>query len=714
MFMKRKILAAMMIASIMMTGCANAVSSTSDSATNQESADAENDSTSSEETNAEEDIEEESTGNKVEWLTPQIKENLPAECPDIAEDFYTHMNYEWLRDTELPAGRKSSSAFDIMADEVQEAVRELIVDEDIADKYKIIQDTYYAFLDMDKRNEAGFSSVMPYVEKMEKVETIDEYLELLFCDPEIYTMTGIVGLTPDFDFEDGTMLVPSVNVVGLSLDDSAEYKNLTDLGSLYKDAATVYWGKLLKKAGYSDEQAEAYIASYFELETQMAEHIYDVETSYREDYIQMISNAYSREELKKLAGDFPIEMLVEKQCSDSCDRFIVPEPEYIKALDDIASEENLEALKAYSVIDILSFASDCTDEEANEIAIEYSNAMRGVTGTKPLEEQAYDYVNDMYNELVGDMYARNTFTEQEKQEIEENVYAMIDIFRERMKANDWLGEETRNIAIEKLDSISVNIGYPEELLSDFAEIEYDVDEDFFQNILAITIAAENEWNSVAGKPFNKKAWGAIMSPATVNACYVPSQNSINFPAAILRSPFYEKDKSLAYNMGGIGIVIGHEMTHAFDTNGSQYDKNGNLVNWWTDEDREAFRQRTKSVGERYAMYEILDGESPNADLVITETVADLSGASVALDILAEKEKEGLEVDYKDFFQADAICWRRLLTKNGVQERLKMDPHAPDFLRVNVNISQFDQFYEAYDIEEGDRMYTKPEDRLSVW
>ncbi|MBP9996608.1 MAG: M13 family metallopeptidase, partial [Lachnospiraceae bacterium] len=380
----------------------------------------------------------------------------------------------------------------------------------------------------------------------------------------------------------------------------------------------------------------------------------------------------------------------------------------------IASENNLDMLKAYSVIDILSYASDCTDEEANEISIEYINTISGVTGTKPIEEQAYDFVNDTYNELVGDMYARSTFTEEEKQAIEENVYDMIDIFRERMKVNDWLSEETRNTAIEKLNSMDVNIGYPEEMLNDFSGIKYDNNKDFFQNMLAIRSEDEKAWKFAAGKKFNKKAWGAIMSAATVNACYVPSQNSINFPAAILRKPYYDKDATLAYNMGGIGIVIGHEMSHAFDTNGSQYDKDGNLVNWWTDEDREAFRQRTKAVGERYAMYEILDGESPNADLVITETVADLAGTSVVLDLLAGKEKEGIQVNYEDFFIADATCWRRLLTKNVVQEKLKTDYHAPDFLRVNVNVSQFDKFYETFDIKEGDRMYTKPEDRLSVW
>lgn len=440
-----------------------------------------------------------------------------------------------------------------MADEVQAAVQEMIIDEDIDEEYKIIQDTYKAYIDVDKRNAAGFSSVMPYVEKIEAVKSIDEYLKLILEDPEISHMTGIVGIGVDFDFEDGTMLVPNVNSVNLSLSDSAEYKNLTDRGTLYKDAATVYWGKLLKKAGYSDKQAENYIDSYFELETQMAEYIYDLETSYREDYIQMISNAFTREELNELAGDFPMEKLIVSQGMGSCDRFSVSEPEYIKALSSITAEENLDKLKAYSVIDILSYASNCTDEEANEICTEYSNTISGVNGMKPIEELAYDFVNGMFNELVGDMYARSTFTEEEKQAIEENVYAMIDIFRERMKVNDWLSEETRNTAIEKLDCIAVNIGYPEEMLSDFSGITYDNNKDFFKNVLAINIVSENAWSAAVGKKFNKKAWGAIMSPATVNACYVSSQNSINFPAAILRKPFYDKDASLAYNMGGIGM-----------------------------------------------------------------------------------------------------------------------------------------------------------------
>lgn len=713
---KRIITAIIIMMSISITGCGGVNGNQTE--TTSEITTAESDAATTEELdNEKEKIEEnseENTSNKVKWLTPQIKENLPKEQPKIADDLFTHVNYEWLRDTELRDGRKSASAFDSMADEVQETVQNLIVDEDIDEKYQIIQDTYYAFLDMDKRNEDGFSSVMPYVERIEAVKSIDEYLELILSDAEICRMTGVTGVAIDFDFEDGTMLVPTVNSVYLSLEDSAEYKELTDRGRLYKDAASVYWKKLLKKAGYSDKQADTYINSYFELETQMAEHIYDLETSYREDYVQMISNAYTKEELKKLAGDFPIEKLLISENVNSCDRFIVPEPEYIKALASIASEDNLDMLKAYSVIDILSYASDCTDEEANEISIEYINTISGVTGTKPIEEQAYDFVNDTYNELVGDMYARSTFTEEEKQAIEENVYDMIDIFRERMKVNDWLSEETRNTAIEKLNSMDVNIGYPEEMLNDFSGIKYDNNKDFFQNMLAIRSEDEKAWKFAAGKKFNKKAWGAIMSAATVNACYVPSQNSINFPAAILRKPYYDKDATLAYNMGGIGIVIGHEMSHAFDTNGSQYDKDGNLVNWWTDEDREAFRQRTKAVGERYAMYEILDGESPNADLVITETVADLAGTSVVLDLLAGKEKEGIQVNYEDFFIADATCWRRLLTKNVVQEKLKTDYHAPDFLRVNVNVSQFDKFYETFDIKEGDRMYTKPEDRLSVW
>ena len=286
---KRIITAIIIMMSISMAGCGGVNANQTENQTTSEVTTAESDTATTEELdNEEEKIEENSeknTSNKVKWLTPQIKENLPKEQPEIADDLFTHVNYEWLRDTELRDGRKSASAFDSMADEVQETVQNLIVDEDIDEKYQIIQDTYYAFLDMDKRNEAGFSSVMPYVERIEAVKNIDEYLELILSDAEICRMTGVTGIGIDFDFEDGTMLVPTVNSVNLSLSDSAEYKELTDRGSLYKNAASVYWKKLLKKAGYSDQQSETYINSYFELEAQMAEHIYDLETSYREDYV---------------------------------------------------------------------------------------------------------------------------------------------------------------------------------------------------------------------------------------------------------------------------------------------------------------------------------------------------------------------------------------------------------------------------------------------
>ena len=228
---KRIITVIILVMSLSITGCGGVNANQTENQTTSEVTTAGSDTVATEELDNEEEKIEENTSNKVKWLTPQIKENLPKEQPEIAYDLFTHVNYEWLRDTELRDGRKSASVFDTMADEVQETVQDLIVDEDIDEKYKIIQDTYYAFLDMDKRNEAGFSSVMPYVERIEAVKNIDEYLELILSDAEICRMTGVTGVGIDFDFEDGTMLVSTYSDLGEVIAKDNQMITITEIAS---------------------------------------------------------------------------------------------------------------------------------------------------------------------------------------------------------------------------------------------------------------------------------------------------------------------------------------------------------------------------------------------------------------------------------------------------------------------------------------------------
>ena len=210
------------------------------------------------------------------------------------------------------------------------------------------------------------------------------------------------------------------------------------------------------------------------------------------------------------------------------------------------------------------------------------------------------------------------------------------------------------------------------------------------------------------RPVERGLWD--MSANTVNAYYAPGDNSINFPAAILQAPFYDKNASRSANLGGIGVVIGHEISHAFDTSGSQFDAAGNMVNWWTDEDRAAFTERTAKVAERYGAIEVLPGESVHGDLTIGETVADLCGMACMLDLM----KTTKDADYEAFFTSFTRVWRELITKEERSRRLKIDPHAPAYLRADITVQQFEEFYETFDVKEGDRMYTAPEDRLRVW
>lgn len=328
-----------------------------------------------------------------------------------------------------------------------------------------------------------------------------------------------------------------------------------------------------------------------------------------------------------------------------------------------------------------------------------------------LDKLAYQSVSEYMGELVGDMYASYYFSEEEKKDAEDIVKSVMQALRVKIENEAWMSDDTKKIALDKLDSIEVNVGYPDELLLDYSKFKLDDKADLYTNYMNIYVEYVRQYFLEAGKEVNKKAWGFKMAPNVVNACYIASYNCICFPAAVLKAPFYSKDNSLAMNYGGLGNIAGHELTHAFDTSGSQYDKHGNLCNWWTDEDREEFKKLTDKVANTYSRYATVDDNHVNGDLTIGETVADLGGVASSLDALKTIDPSA---NYKEFFEAYAKVWYRITTRENALYRLKNDPHAPNFLRTNITLSQFEEFVDTYGIVEGDPMYVAPEDRLSVW
>ena len=669
-------------------------------------------------------------GEVIYYPDSSIKENLPEEQPSAREDFYLSVNYEELKDTDIPDGMSDYGSFAALNDQVVEKMTELLETagtseqtetstglEDAAavdSELEVAAGLYQMYTDMDSRNEDGWEYIKPYVEEVSEAASVEDLLELIISDDTLFWMSNVFNLGIVVDQDDSTKYVFKVTTPDLDLGDSAEYTEKTELGQLYYDADETFYQKLLLKYGYSEEDAAAIIGNRYEWETLMAEHLYPTAVSYQADYQKLIYNPYSFEELKELAGSFPLIELLEKKGYDKFSKYIVTEPEYIECLETLYVDENLELIKSWIILDLLKAASRYSDEESFGYLNDWNNAINGSSGMKSLEELGYTFVCSFAPELTGDIYAKYFFSEEEKKDVENMIYQVIDALRTRLENNSWMTEETKNTAIEKLEAISVYVGYPEEYYYDYSVINVDTGKSLLENVSNINIAFLNQHFDKADTDVDRAAWGITMPAYTVNACYIPSYNCICIPAAILSEPFYSKDASYSENLGAIGTVIGHELTHAFDTTGSQYDKDGNMANWWTDEDLEKFTEMTAGVAERYASYATVDEERVNGDLTIGETVADLGGMAVTLDILADMAEQGLEVDYQEYFTSYAKIWFRLITRESALYRLKYDPHAPTCLRTNVNVSQFQEFYDAFGVEEGDAMYTAPEDRLSVW
>ncbi len=470
---------------------------------------------------------------------------------------------------------------------------------------------------------------------------------------------------------------------------------------------------MLLKYGYSEVEAAKMIENEYKWEEKLSEYIYPTEVSYRADYRELIYNCFTKDELIALMNGYPIERVLKMYNKADIEKVLIDQPEYFKALGTLYTDENIEMIKAEGILSLLSLASMYTDAESYNIYNEWVNSISGSTGMKPIDEQAYNFVSNNIDEVVGKVYADEYFSPQMKDDAEQIIKKLMGALRVRIQNEEWMEKATKDKAIEKLDNMAVAVGYPDKLNCDYSKLNLG-NGDLLSMYLALKEFKDEEGLAMIGKPMDKSAWGIIMSANTVNACYSPDLNMIMFPAAILQGNVYSKDASLAQKYGGLGAVAGHEMTHGFDTTGSQYDKDGNMKNWWTPEDKEAFTKLTEEVGKRYEQYALVDDMCVNGDLVIGETVADLGGMSLALDVLHQYEAAGEAVDYKEFFDTNSQVWAGIITRETAINRLKTDPHAPNCLRANVNISQFEEFVNAYGIKEGDPMYTAPENRLRVW
>ncbi len=432
-----------------------------------------------------------------------------------------------------------------------------------------------------------------------------------------------------------------------------------------------------------------------------------------EDYsnVDKMYNLFTMDEIKEMFPNVNMDKVFEESKLKKEDKIAVADVGLVKEFARLFNDDNIDSLKAYGKCLLLKAYKGAFNREFSDAVNTFNQEFMGVEGNYTDEELAAGQVQSMMREYIGEMYAERYFSEKAKEDVEKMVQDIISVYRERLSNNDWMSEETKEKAINKLNNIKVKIGYPDTWETELDEVEIrSVKEggSYFENIINKAKVSRQKMIELQGTEVDKTEW--IMYPFTVNACYSPTSNDITFPAAILQPPMYDVKASYEQNLGGIGYIIAHEITHAFDNNGAKFDENGNAADWWTKEDYTAFQNLCDKMVKFYDGQEAVAGIPMNGTLTLSENVAD-QGALACITEIASKLKNP---DYKTLYRSMAECWASTMSREMSQYFASVDVHCADKIRVNRVVVNQDEFYDAFGITETDGMYVKPEDRVVIW
>lgn len=651
---------------------------------------------------------EKPVNNGSAWTNSDVAGDAQADVtPRPQDDFHAAINHDWLVDAVIPKGEARETAFSERDREVQREVEQLLTDK-TADglESRISQRFYRTYLDMNARDKLGISPMLPYLRRIESIGNLEDLTAYLGEDSFRFP-ARLASIGVDADLRDFINNVVYVGAPGFSLRDADEYREMTPQGQRTKDANEVYLMALLQKAGYTLDYARKVFEEMYLWETRIAVVCHGTQARSRDDYYEVIYNPRTPGQLAESVKRFPLSEIIAADGYGAADKFILEEPDWLARMDDLYTEDNLEGMKAWLMGRTAMGLGGFLDQECYDLSQRWHNAITGSEGNKPLTKNAYDTSGDLLGMAIGKMYADRYVSEKTRDEVIELIGRVLDVYRRRLGKAEWLGEETRSRAQEKLDAMTVRVGYPTSW-PDYSKLDASDGDDLVSQVAAIRRFERERDNAKVNHEVDREEW--YMPPQEVNAYYNPSDNSINIPAGILGGVLYDPEGGAESLMGAIGMVIGHETTHAFDTMGSQFDKDGNMTDWWTDEDRAAFESRTAKVKAYFAGIEVLSGEFVNGELTKGETVADLGAMSCMVEIAHTIPG----FDFRKMFEAYARVWRTKEPPEMSELLLLRDPHAPSYLRTNATVQQLQEFHDAFETAPGDGMWLDPADRLEVW
>ncbi|SDH49606.1 endothelin-converting enzyme [Flavobacterium omnivorum] len=641
-----------------------------------------------------------------------------------SDDFFRYVNGTWLDKTEIPSDRTSWGSFNELLkktdkdamDILKEASRNPIYNS-TTDQGKAIN-LFKSILDTVARDKQGIDPLKPYLAKIDAIKNTKD-LQKVLSEMEPVGGIGFFGIYVGADDKNSSKNSLYVGTGSLGLPDK-DYYSADDKDSKEKrEKYELHVAKMLQFIGENPTKAKESARKIVALETAMSQPRLD-RVEQRDGRLQY--NPMTIADLQRITPALDWKQYFTSIGFTKLDTVIVSEPRYMKALQTILAQNKVEDWKEYMKWTLLRGASSqlSTNIEVANFDF-YGKTLTGAIKQRPREDRALQTVNSTIGEALGKLYVEKMFPAEAKVKAEKMIKNVVLAYQNRINDLSWMSAQTKVKAVEKLNKIAIKIGYPDKW-KDYSALKIASTEEggsYFENVKNLSRWSFQEDLDKLYKAVDKTEWG--MSPQTVNAYYNPSYNEIVFPAAILQPPFYNYQADEAVNYGGIGAVIGHEISHGFDDSGARYNADGNLVDWWTAEDLKQFTTLGTALADQYSALEPLPGIHVDGKFTLGENIGDLGGVNAAYDGLQMYLKANETPELIDgytpeqrFFISWATVWRTKMRDEAIKNQVKTDPHSPGMYRAYVPVQNVDAFYDAFDVKSGDGMYIQPDKRVKIW
>ena len=658
------------------------------------------------------------------WAQQSLSSGIDKNNMDLSvkpgDDFFRYAAGNWMKTHPLDAEHTENGAFTDLYEESQKRIQGLILEYANTPQKKgslgqKIGSLYNLMMDSVRLNKEGYAPIKPTLERIKAIKDRREYQLVTAQLDRRGEGTMMFGIGVDADMRDAANNIVSIGQDGMGLGSRDYYLNDDEQTVKVRNAYKAYLKKLFEMVGYDEATAEQKMQAVMAIETRIAK------ASYSQVELRDIDKNYHKMTYNQLCAEFPgIDWgnCFLQQGYPAFKYVDVGQPEPIHEVEKILAETSLDDLKSYAEIKVISGASSQLSDDFRAEAFKFSSVLSGVQQDRPRWKRGVSLVSGVLGEAVGKLYVEKYFPESSKKRMLELVHNLQKALAQRIDEATWMGAATKAQAKDKLENFIIKIGYPDKW-KDYSGLQVDDSLSLYENLANISeYMLLDELNRKVNKPVDKMEWG--MTPQTINAYYNPTTNEICFPAAILQPPFFDPQADDAMNYGAIGGVIGHEMSHGFDDQGSQFDKTGNQHDWWTAADKKNFQARTKILEEHFSQLDAVPGKKINGKLTLGENIGDNGGLNIAYRALQNVMKEH-PLGVKDGFTPEQrffLAWARVWACNArpeyIQYIVTVDPHSPNEARVNGALPMIDEWYKAFGVKKGDKLFVPKNKRAHIW